>query len=61
MPVPKRRQSKAKSRSRRANHMKMTPPNPSWCDHCGSPKMPHRVCLSCGWYNGRQVIRVVVD
>ena len=28
------------------------------CDHCGAPKMAHRVCKSCGWYAGRQVLTV---
>ncbi len=57
--VRKGRKSKAKTRSRRANHDKMTAPNTNWCDHCGAPKLPHRVCLSCGWYKGRQILRVV--
>ncbi|MBN1946094.1 MAG: 50S ribosomal protein L32 [Bradymonadales bacterium] len=59
MPVPKRRHSHARSRKRRANHDKMTPPNLSWCDHCGTPKLPHRVCQECGRYRGRQVLRIV--
>jgi large subunit ribosomal protein L32 len=59
MAVPKRKKSKAKTRSRRANHDKATAPNTSWCDHCGSPKMPHRACPGCGQYRGRQVIEVI--
>lgn len=30
----------------------------SACVECGAPKMPHRVCPSCGMYKGRQVITV---
>jgi large subunit ribosomal protein L32 len=28
------------------------------CPRCGSAKLPHVVCRTCGWYNGRQVIDV---
>jgi large subunit ribosomal protein L32 len=26
------------------------------CPHCHAPKLPHRVCPSCGYYNGREVV-----
>jgi ribosomal protein L32 len=26
------------------------------CPSCGAPKIPHRVCMGCGQYNGEQVI-----
>ena len=26
------------------------------CGECGAPRQPHRVCPSCGKYNGRQVV-----
>lgn len=25
------------------------------CSQCKSPKMPHRICPVCGYYNGKQV------
>jgi large subunit ribosomal protein L32 len=28
------------------------------CSHCHSPKLPHHVCPTCGWYNDREVIEV---
>ncbi len=59
MAVPKRKKSRAKTRARRANHDKATPPNTSWCDHCGAPKMSHQACKECGYYKGRQVLRIV--
>lgn len=59
MAVPKRKKSHAKTRSRRANHDKMTVPGTSWCTHCGAPKLPHRVCRECGHYKGRLVLRVI--
>lgn len=28
----------------------------SRCSHCAAPHLPHHMCRSCGWYNGRQVM-----
>jgi large subunit ribosomal protein L32 len=28
------------------------------CSNCGTQKLQHHVCASCGHYNGRQVLRV---
>ena len=30
------------------------------CPNCGAPKYTHRVCLSCGYYKGQQVITIKV-
>ncbi|MDR1271645.1 MAG: 50S ribosomal protein L32 [Clostridiales Family XIII bacterium] len=56
MAVPKRKTSKAKRDSRRAPNMRMSVPALSTCPHCHNPKLPHRVCPVCGWYDGKQVI-----
>jgi len=56
--VPKRKTSKAKTRSRRANHDRMTLPQVAICDNCGADMIPHRACPSCGWYNGRVAIEI---
>ncbi|MCL4313333.1 MAG: 50S ribosomal protein L32 [Actinobacteria bacterium] len=58
MAVPKRKTSKAKSRSRRASNWRLAQPAMSVCPHCRKPKLSHIVCPSCGWYKGRQVIDV---
>lgn len=58
MAVPKKRKSKARKRTRRAQHDKATPPTLTWCSNCGSPKEPHRVCMACGYYRGRAVLPV---
>lgn len=55
--VPKRKTSKAKAKSRK-NHWKLTAKNTSKCPNCSSPKLPHRVCPSCGYYKGKQIIEV---
>jgi len=30
----------------------------SKCPACGEPCLPHRVCKSCGTYDGRQVLTI---
>ncbi len=57
MAVPKRKQSKARTRQRRAHDALPQPPR-SKCAKCGEPKMPHRVCPHCGFYRGRKVLEI---
>lgn len=54
MAVPKRRHSRSRTRKRRS-HDALTAPGLSLCSACGEPKEPHRLCGSCGKYNGRDV------
>ena len=28
------------------------------CSHCGAMIQPHTVCQECGYYNGKQVLKV---
>ncbi|MDQ3177327.1 MAG: 50S ribosomal protein L32 [Actinomycetota bacterium] len=58
MAVPKKKTSKAKTRSRRASNWKLDAPPRSLCPRCGNAKLPHTVCPSCGWYKDRVVIDV---
>lgn len=58
MAVPKKKKSKAKTRSRRASAWTVSAPARSTCPRCGAVKLPHRVCGACGWYNGRQAVDV---
>ena len=58
MAVPKKKTSKAKSRSRRASAWTLSRPARSVCPRCGAAKFPHVVCGNCGWYHGRQAIDV---
>ncbi len=57
MPNPKRRHSKARRDSRRA-HDHLVAPSLSLCPNCHEPKLPHRVCLLCGFYKGKPVVAV---
>ncbi len=57
MAVPKKRVSKQRKRKRRT-HYKASVPALVSCPRCGDPKLPHRVCPTCGTYRGEQVIEV---
>jgi large subunit ribosomal protein L32 len=57
MPNPKRRHSRARRDKRRA-HDALTRPVLSRCPNCDEARLPHRVCLRCGHYKGREVIEV---
>lgn len=61
MAVPQRKKSKAKKRSRRANHDKISLPNIAICENCGADMLSHHACPSCGWYRGRVALVVAVD
>ena len=58
MAVPKRKQSKARRDKRRSNVWKLEAPALSKCTQCGELKMPHRVCPVCGYYKGKEVVKV---
>lgn len=57
MPNPKYKTPRSKTRRRRS-HLRMEVPNVVKCPQCKEPKLPHRVCLSCGVYDGRQVFKL---
>jgi len=59
MPNPKRRHSNTRTRTRRA-HDFLKLGSLSRCPNCGSDKVPHRICPSCGFYAGRQVVTLKV-
>ncbi|MBM3183864.1 MAG: 50S ribosomal protein L32 [Chlamydiae bacterium] len=54
MAVPRNRVSNAKKNSRRSHHAKK-PKNFSSCSNCGTLRLSHRMCSSCGHY-GKRVI-----
>ncbi|MBW8310166.1 MAG: 50S ribosomal protein L32 [Candidatus Paracaedibacteraceae bacterium] len=55
MAVPKKKTSQSRRNMRRSHHA-LKPVNVNECSNCGSRKLPHHICPSCGHYNGRQVI-----
>ena len=54
MAVPKRRTSVSRRNKRRSHHALSAMASNS-CSNCGALRRPHRVCESCGYYNGKQV------
>lgn len=55
MALPKKRISKTR-RDRRRSHLGLKPATPILCQHCKQPTRPHRVCGSCGYYAGIEVM-----
>ena len=55
MAVPKQKQSHSRTNKRRSQHT-ITPPGTHACPQCHSPKLSHRVCPTCGYYAGREVV-----
>jgi len=56
-PLPKRKLSKGR-RDRRRSHLALETPNLTPCPNCHKPRQPHRVCPSCGYYEGEQIFVV---
>ena len=54
-PLPKKKHSKKRKGGRSAHHA-YKPLALSRCPHCPAARLPHRVCPSCGYYNGREVV-----
>ena len=55
MAVPFRRTSKTKKRMRRT-HLKKTVAELAKCPKCSATIQPHRVCMECGNYKGKDVL-----
>jgi large subunit ribosomal protein L32 len=57
MAVPKYKPSKARTRRRRAQNMKMELPTLIECSNCGNRVLLHHVCPKCGFYRGKQILK----
>ena len=55
MAQPKRRWSKARTHLKRST-WQLKAQNLVECPHCHETMMQHRVCPSCGYYDGEQVV-----
>ena len=58
MATPKGKVSKARRNSRRSAHWKLEMPGLVKCPNCGQAVLSHRMCKACGYYNGREVVKV---
>jgi len=60
MANPTSRHTRSRRDKRRANWMrKVHVAHLSICPECEEPKLPHRVCMHCGTYNGKTILEVV--
>jgi len=53
--VIRMRHTRSHTANRRSHHA-LKAPTLGVCKNCGANYRPHHMCLSCGYYNGRQVI-----
>jgi large subunit ribosomal protein L32 len=49
--------SKSRKRLRRGHHKAPSMATQS-CPRCGSPRLSHRVCPTCGYYKGKKQLEV---
>lgn len=58
MAVPKNKKSKSK-RDMRRTHDKLKVASIVECPRCHSKKIAHRVCENCGYYDNKEIIKIV--
>lgn len=59
MATPKRRISHSRTHNRKAKFIgALTAPEVATCTHCGEAVQTYRACSHCGYYRGRQVLKV---
>jgi len=55
MAVPKRKVSPSR-RGMRRSHQALSTEAHAECPNCGELRRPHNICVSCGFYDGREVV-----
>lgn len=55
--VVRMRHTRSHTANRRSHHS-LKGPSLRLCKECGSPKVPHIVCKTCGKYKGKQILDV---
>lgn len=55
MAVPKKKVSQSR-RDMRRSHEALKSTAHAECPNCGELKLPHHICPSCGYYDGREVV-----
>jgi large subunit ribosomal protein L32 len=56
-PLTKRKYAKSRQRERRG-HMKIPAPAMDSCPQCHNLKLAHHACPTCGYYNGREAVKI---
>ncbi|MEO5339645.1 MAG: 50S ribosomal protein L32 [Magnetococcus sp. MYC-9] len=57
MAVPKKKSSASRGGHRRS-HNAIPLPHLAVCANCQELRPSHHVCPKCGWYDGREVVRI---
>jgi large subunit ribosomal protein L32 len=57
MGLPAKRRTK-QSKRERASHFAISQVSLVACSHCKRMIRPHRVCQYCGYYQGREVVKM---
>jgi large subunit ribosomal protein L32 len=60
MAVPKKKYPSARKNQRR-QHDRLDKPATVQCPQCRQPKLNHRACPECGYYNGREVVAIKLN
>ncbi|MFA7672999.1 MAG: 50S ribosomal protein L32 [Clostridia bacterium] len=60
MALPKHKISKQRKHKRRTFY-KLKTPNLVRCSQCHILKLQHRVCPECGYYDGKEVVKVAEE
>ena len=58
MAVPKQKQSKGRTKRRRA-HQALASVKTVRCSHCKQEMQQHKVCPSCGYYKEKEIVNVL--
>ena len=62
MATPKRRVSHARTHNRKAKFLGALSAIPTTvCRNCGENVQTYRACTSCGYYKGRQVLKIAEE
>lgn len=59
MALQKRRRGPARTGHQRSAWMRKSGQNQpavNACPNCEAPRIPHRVCMACGFYDGKAVV-----
>jgi len=58
MCIPRHRRSRTERRRRRASFYYLDSLSVGECPRCHEAKLPHHVCKHCGFYNGKDVLKL---
>ena len=59
MATPKRKTSHARTAQRKAQWLgSLSAPSTMNCAHCGEVALSYRACPACGYYKGRQIVKI---